>query len=107
MNKIVYGIAAMLLCGSMLQAAPAKKSPVKPLPPVKMNGKAFQQMIVINDQPPRTAPPCRDRALADGFVFIRNDFFRVHDRFRTDTVADRTRSVRTVERKIPRLQSGK
>ncbi len=41
MNKIVYGIAAMLLCGSMLQAAPAKKSPVKPLSPVKMNGKAF------------------------------------------------------------------
>ena len=71
---------------------------------IKVGRQTFQQMVVIDDQPPGTAPPRRDRTLADGKIFIRNDFRRIHHQFRPDPVAHRACSVRTVERKIARLQ---
>ena len=73
---------------------------------VEMGRQTFQQVVVVDDQPPGTAPPCGDGALADGKVFIRNDFRRIHDQLGPDAVADRTRTVGTVERKVAGLQFG-
>ena len=42
MNKTLLSILTATVCAGIgLQAAPAEKAPVKPLPPVRMNGKAF------------------------------------------------------------------
>ena len=71
-----------------------------------MDRQTFQNMVVINDQPPRTTPPCRNRTFADGKIFVRNDFRRIHHHFRTDAVTQRTRTVGAVEREVSRFQFG-
>ncbi|MBO5923870.1 MAG: hypothetical protein J6Q81_05090 [Lentisphaeria bacterium] len=59
MNKVFYTVVAALLAGTALQAAPSKKAPVKPMPPIKMNGKAFFPIGVYDLA--RTGIPQKER----------------------------------------------
>ena len=60
-----------------------------------------QEHLVIDDEPPPTAPPRDNRAIGDGLGFVRHDEVGIDDQFTTETQTDFARAVGRVEGEVP------